>query len=91
MRNFDSFMIGINRVDPQTFDSDLAQRGMEELLEKYDKVLASEEFKIFIPYRNIFTKFCLLSLLYKDLNKIKDDIQAKEKKINEFKKEVETI
>jgi len=47
---------------------------MDKILNEYDKILASEEFKIFIPFRNLLTKICLLSLLYKDVINLENKI-----------------
>lgn len=63
---------------------------MDELLHKHDKVLASVEFKSFIPFRNLLSKMCLLSLLYRDVLRIEDSIEKKEEEILTNIKEIES-
>ena len=60
------------------------------MLHVHDKTLASDEFKIFIPFRNVLSKFCLLALLYKDVNKLKETIEKKEIEMRKNKREIET-
>mmetsp|Transcript_45592 Transcript_45592/g.33336 ORF Transcript_45592/g.33336 Transcript_45592/m.33336 type:complete len:108 (+) Transcript_45592:235-558(+) len=91
LRNFDSFLIGINRFDPEKANSDNAEKALMELLEKWDRVLASEEFKIFIPFRNILSKFALLTLSFKDVKKLNEEIEKRDKEILDHKKEIEGL
>lgn len=55
---------------------------MDELLHRHDKVFESAEFKVFIPFRNLLSKMCLLSLLYKDVVIIEASIAKKEDEIH---------
>jgi len=43
-----------------------------------------------IPFRNLLSKLCLLSLLYKDCKAIEDNIAEKEKEIYRNTKEIES-
>lgn len=90
MKKHEGFLIGLNRVDVKKINPDYAQANMDELLHKYDKVLASAEFKAFIPFRNLLSKMCLLSLLYRDVVRIEESIAKKEEEIQKNIKEIES-
>jgi uncharacterized coiled-coil DUF342 family protein len=62
----EGFMLGLNRIDIKNLEVKNCQEHLDNLREKYDKTLASEEFEIFRPYRNVLSKLCLLSMLGKD-------------------------
>ena len=54
---------------------------MNNLQDKYDKILGSEEFLVFRPHRNALSKLCLLALLGKDEVQIEESIASKEKQL----------
>jgi hypothetical protein len=53
------------------------------MLKKYDRIIASEEFKIFLPFRNLLSKLCFLALLCKGTDSIEKTIKEKTEKISE--------
>lgn len=65
-KKHEGFMMGLNRIDIKKLNVQYCQEHLDNLREKYDNILRSEEFEIFRPYRNILSKLCLLSMLGKD-------------------------
>ena len=57
--------------------------------EKYDSILASEEFEIFRPYRNVLSKLCVLSMLAKDEVTIEQYIEKRQLEIEKNEREIE--
>lgn len=89
IRKYEGFMIGLNRLDLKTVNQTHAQYILDQILQKYDKILVSQEFKIFIPFRNVLTKICLLALLYKDALQIEDTIKQREEELLKMQRDVE--
>ena len=80
-KKHEGFMIGLNRVDAKQLNVNTCQDHLNALQDKYDKILGSEEFVLFRPYRNVLSKLCLLALLVKDETEIEELIENKKKKI----------
>jgi hypothetical protein len=89
IQKYDGFILALNRVDVKTLEVKHCQEHLDNLREKYDAVLASEEFEIFRPFRNILSKLCLMSMLAKDEQGLEDYIQKKKEEIEKNSREIE--
>jgi hypothetical protein len=54
---------------------------MEQLTKKHDKILVSSEFKIFLPFRNMLSKICLLTILTKGIDSVESSIKDKDEEL----------
>lgn len=82
-------MLALNRVDIKTLEVKNCQEHLDNLREKYDSILASEEFEIFRPYRNVLSKLCVLSMLAKDEVTIEQYIEKRQLEIEKNEREIE--
>ncbi len=83
-------MLALNRVDVKYLNVKNCTDHLEALRENYDKILISEEFTIFIPYRNVLSKLCLLAMMGKDERVIEEYIEEKQNAIEKNEREIES-
>lgn len=88
-KKHEGFMMGLNRIDIKKLNVAHCQEHLDNLREKHDNVLKSEEFEIFRPYRNILSKLCLLSMLGRDELSLEEYIEKKENEIETNTREIE--
>lgn len=89
IRKHEGFMLALNRIDVRSLEIKHCQEHLENLREKYDAVLTSEEFDVFRPFRNILSKLCVLALLSKDEQAIEEHIQKRKEEIEKNEREIE--
>jgi len=90
LKKYEGFMMGLGRLNFKKINQEYAQEHLDALLKEHDKVLANDDFKMFIPFRILLSKICFLAILTKGSASIEDRIEKMQNEITKNVREIES-
>lgn len=89
LKKLEGFMMGVERAEPKKLNADYCQSHLDQLRNRYDRMLSDESLAIFRPFRNILEKLCELGIFCKDEGGMESYIEQKSADYAKNQREIE--